>query len=98
MRVVRLVTRLNRGGPLRQLEALVPGLLRRGIDGPVWVGEPEPSEEDAADVLRGLGATVEIVPGLKRGIDGVADSRAFRWIRARLRRKLPRASLRATQP
>jgi glycosyltransferase involved in cell wall biosynthesis len=84
MRVVRIVTRLNRGGPLRQLCALVPGLARDGIAGPVWIGEPADGEEDASDDLRALGVEVEIVPGLSRGLALVRDARAWRWMRRRL--------------
>jgi glycosyltransferase involved in cell wall biosynthesis len=84
VRVVRIVTRLNRGGPLRQLQALVPGLARLGAAGPVWVGEPEPTEEDASAELAALGATIERVPGLERGIHPARDRRAWRWMVARL--------------
>ena len=56
MRVVRVITRLNRGGPLRQLEALVPGLARLGVVGPVLTGAvPEGEDDGTADlVARGV--------------------------------------------
>ena len=84
MRVVRLITRLNRGGPLRQLEALVPGLAREGCHGPVWTGEPADGEQDASGDLARHGVGIERVPGLTRGIDLTRDARAWRWIRRRL--------------
>lgn len=84
MRVVRIITRLNRGGPLRQLAALVPGLAREGITGPVWTGAPADGEEDAAADLRALGVEVEVVPGLGRGVAPLGDARAWRWMRRRL--------------
>ncbi|MCC7138421.1 MAG: glycosyltransferase [Planctomycetes bacterium] len=84
MRVVRVVTRLNRGGPLRQLLALVPGLAAEGIGGPVLVGEPAPGEEDASGELVAAGAQVERVPGLVRGVSPVRDAQAWRWLRRRL--------------
>ncbi|HVG95020.1 MAG TPA: glycosyltransferase [Planctomycetota bacterium] len=89
MRVVRIITRLNRGGPLRQLDALVPGLAERGIEGPVWVGRPEAGEEDAADELARRGVRVERVPGLSRGMRPGDDARAFRWMRRRLSAERP---------
>jgi len=89
VRVVRIVTRLNRGGPLRQLCALVPGLARRGAVGPVLVGEPAAGEEDASDELEGLGVDVVRVPGLRRGIAPASDWRAFRWMLSYLRRARP---------
>ena len=89
MRVVRIVTRLNRGGPLRQLCALVPGLARRGVTGPVLVGEPAAGEEDASDDLARLGVEIVRVPGLARGLAPTHDWRAFRWLLACLRRTRP---------
>jgi glycosyltransferase involved in cell wall biosynthesis len=89
VRVVRIVTRLNRGGPLRQLQALVPGLARAGVGGPVWTGAPGPGEEDAAADLARLGVEVVRVPGLVRGISPSRDARAWRWMRARLARERP---------
>jgi glycosyltransferase involved in cell wall biosynthesis len=89
VRVVRVITRLNRGGPLRQLEALVPGLARRGVSGPVWTGAPAAGEEDRSGDLRALGVEVVRVPGLRRGISPPDDLRAFAWMRARLRRERP---------
>ena len=89
MKVVRIITRLNRGGPLRQLQALVPGLARLGIAGPVWVGEPAAGEEDCSDLLRAAGVDVVKVPGLRRPISPFADRRARRWIRDRLLEERP---------
>jgi glycosyltransferase involved in cell wall biosynthesis len=86
---VRIVTRLNRGGPLRQLEALVPGLAARGVAGPVWTGEPADGEEDASDVLRRRGVEVEVVPGLRRLPSPAADAAAWRWMGRRLRETRP---------
>lgn len=89
MRVVRIVTRLNRGGPLRQLCALVPGLAREGIGGPVLVGEAPHGEEDASGDLRALGVAVERVPGLVRGVSPRDDAAAWRALRRRLRALRP---------
>lgn len=89
MRVVRIVTRLNRGGPHRQLLALVPGLAAAGAVGPVLVGAPGPGEEDVAGELEALGVVVERVPGLARGLAPAADARAWRWLRRRLRALRP---------
>lgn len=82
MRVVRVITRLNRGGPLRQLEALVPGLARLGIEGPVLTGEVPAGEDDGTEDLARTGAEIVRVPGLRRGVDPFADARALRWIAA----------------
>jgi glycosyltransferase involved in cell wall biosynthesis len=84
VKVVRIVTRANRGGPLRQLQALVPGLARLGIEGPVWVGAPAPGEEDASEELAAVGARLERVPALQREIHPGRDRRAWRWMVDRL--------------
>lgn len=88
-RVLRVITRLNRGGPLRQLLALVPGLATRGWDGPILAGVTDPGEPDGAAELRATGACVETLPMLRRGIEPGADTRALRAIVARIRRTRP---------
>jgi glycosyltransferase involved in cell wall biosynthesis len=89
VRVVRVITRLNRGGPLRQLEALVPGLAGLGIDGPVLAGEVPRGEDDGTVDLERAGVRVVSVPGLLRGVSPFADARALRWIRAFLATERP---------
>lgn len=81
MRVVRVITRLNRGGPLRQLEALVPGLARLGVEGPVLTGEVPPGEDDGTADLARHGVEIVRVPGLVRRISPWHDARASRWLR-----------------
>lgn len=88
-RVLRIITRLNRGGPLRQLCALVPGLAELGWDGPVLAGIPEPTEPDGSEDLRAVGADVIALPELGRGIDPVSDARALRAVIRHLRRDRP---------
>lgn len=84
-----MITRLNRGGPLRQLQAIVPGLAARGIDGPVLVGAVPDGEDDGTADLLATGARVVRVPGLSRGIDPAADARALDFLVAYLRRMRP---------
>ncbi|MDJ0973197.1 MAG: glycosyltransferase [Planctomycetota bacterium] len=83
--MLRVITRLNRGGPLRQLTALVPGLAARGWDGPVLAGITESGEPDGSEDLKARGADVQPLPELRRGLDPRADTRALRalvrWIR-----------------
>ncbi len=87
--VLRIVTRLNRGGPARQLEALVPGLARLGWHGPVVHGRPGPGEDDASAGLERAGAPLVLLPALGRGIDPLADLRALRGLLALARRVRP---------
>ena len=88
-RVVRIVTRLNRGGPSRQIEALAPRLPARGWSGPVLAGWPEPGEGDAFEDLAALGVAVERVPSLRRGLSPRRDARALRELLALLEREAP---------
>ncbi len=88
-RVVRVITRLNRGGPLRQLCALVPALAERGWTGPVLVGHTEGHEPDGVADLAATGAEVIRVPGLGRGLSPGADGRALRRILRHLRARRP---------
>jgi glycosyltransferase involved in cell wall biosynthesis len=88
-RVLRIVTRLNRGGPLRQLAALVPGLAARGWSGPVLFGETEPGEPDGRADLEAGGAELVLVPTLRRGLSAVRDLRAIRDLTALARAAAP---------
>jgi glycosyltransferase involved in cell wall biosynthesis len=87
--VLRVVTRLNRGGPLRQLEALVPALAERGWTGPVLAGRAEPHEPDGTAALTARGVEVIRLPSLRRGIDAGADARALREVLGAVRRIRP---------
>lgn len=87
--VVRIITRLNRGGPLRQLCALVPELAKVGWEGPVVTGRVERHEADGAADLEAAGAHVIRVRALGRGIDPSADPRAMKAIMALVRHHRP---------
>ncbi|MDJ0522558.1 MAG: glycosyltransferase [Planctomycetota bacterium] len=88
-KVVRIITRLNRGGPLRQLCALVPELARRGWSGPVVAGRVGGGESDGTDELRACGADVIRLRTLGRGIDPSNELRAFKSLLAVLRHHQP---------
>ncbi|MGE0192337.1 MAG: glycosyltransferase [Planctomycetota bacterium] len=88
-RVVRVVTRLNRGGPSRQIEALAPRLAERGWSGPVLAGWPEPGEGDAFEDLGRLGVPVLRVPSLRRGLSPRRDARALRELLGLLESERP---------
>lgn len=83
-RVVRIITRLNQGGPVRQLAALVPGLAARGWTGPVLHGALPADELDASHELSAQGAELVRLRWLERGLRPSRDVRAFRELRQRL--------------
>ncbi len=82
MRIARVLTRLNLGGPARQVLASDPILKERGHDVTVFVGAPEPGEGNLTDELRAAGVEVRHVPGLRRGVSAVLgdDRRARRYL------------------
>ncbi|MCK6446339.1 MAG: glycosyltransferase [Planctomycetes bacterium] len=89
MRIARILTRLNLGGPARQVLASDPRLGARGHVVRVFVGEPEPGEGDLFDAARRLGIDVVRVPGLARGFHPAGDLRAKAFLARELERFEP---------
>ncbi len=91
MRIARVLTRLNLGGPARQVLGSDPILKERGHDVIVFAGEPEPGEGDLTDELRSCGVEVRHVPGLRRGLSAVLgdDWKARRFLQEALARWRP---------
>ena len=87
--VLRFVTRLNVGGPLRQLEALCRGLAETEWRGPVVHGTVEPHETDGAHRLRQRGVHLIALPGLARGVQPVVDLVTLRRALGIVRRLRP---------
>jgi len=80
MRIARVVTRLNLGGPARQVLASDPLLRARGHEVRVFAGRPEPGEGDLFATLGARGVEVVEVPGLVRGGGPLANARAWRFL------------------
>lgn len=87
--LVHVIARLNDGGPVRVLAALVPGLQRAGFRVTVLTGVCSADEPDRTDWLRAHGVHVEIVPGLGRTVRLADDWQAFKALRQRLRELQP---------
>ncbi len=81
MRIARVLTRLNLGGPSRQVLASDPILGHRGHRVRIFVGSPEPGEGDLFEVARERGLDVVRIPGLSRGLNPLGDRRAQRVLR-----------------
>src|SRR5262249_16423399 len=83
--VLRVIARLNVGGPPLPLPYLPPGLTERGYDTTRVAGTVGGGEESMAYVVEGAGARVVTLPGLSREIaplhDAVAIVRLARLIR-----------------
>lgn len=84
MRIARVLTRLNLGGPARQALASDPILGGRGHEVRVFCGRPDPGEGDLREEYRERGIDVREVPGLGRRVSPRDDLRAFRALRREL--------------
>jgi glycosyltransferase involved in cell wall biosynthesis len=84
VRVARVLTRLNLGGPARQALAVDGELAKRGVKVRLFCGVPQAGEGDLFSEFERSGLDVVRVPGLGRGVTGIGDLRAL-WA---LRREL----------
>ena len=88
MRVVRLITRLNIGGPAIQAIGLSTALARFGYDTLLVHGALDTAEGDMQYLLDGT-TPVEFLPSLVRPVSPAEDLRALRQILGILRRTSP---------
>lgn len=84
MRIARVMTRLNLGGPARQALASDRWLRERGHAVRLFTGEPEPGEGDLTAEFRAQGHDVRRIPGLARGVSLLGDWRALRALKREL--------------
>ncbi len=84
MRIARILTRLNLGGPARQVLESDARLLAFGHEVRVYCGSPEPGEGDLTQALLEQGVQVVRVPGLARAIRPWKDRRALQFLRGEL--------------
>jgi len=84
VRIARILTRLNLGGPARQALAGDSVLARKGHEVRILAGSPEPGEGDLFDEFRRRGLDVVRVPGLARGLSPASDLRALAVLRREL--------------
>jgi len=83
VRIARVLTRLNLGGPARQVLASDPRLVARGHQLRLFAGRSDPGEGDLFDTLRGRGLDVVRIEGLRR-----APALSDLFVLGRLRREL----------
>jgi glycosyltransferase involved in cell wall biosynthesis len=77
IRVVRLFSRLNIGGPAIHVILLTAGLEQRGYRTRLVVGKETPREGNMLSLAAAKGVRCEAMAGLGREIQPVADFRAF---------------------
>ena len=84
MRIARILTRLNLGGPARQGLASDPLLVERGHAVRIFIGRPGAGEGDLFEAYQERGLDVVRIPGLARGISPFGDLRALMALRREL--------------
>jgi glycosyltransferase involved in cell wall biosynthesis len=82
--IVRIVTRLNIGGPAIHVALLTKSLDPARFSSCLVIGRPDATEGDLRDLLDGVRATILDLPSLQRRLHPIADL----WTLARLARIL----------
>src|SRR5213078_1505556 len=76
IRVLRVIARLNMGGPALHVAYLSAGLKERGYDTTLVAGSLALGEESMSNIAEGLGVPIVTVPELHREISPFRDVRA----------------------
>ncbi|HKE01314.1 MAG TPA: glycosyltransferase [Planctomycetota bacterium] len=88
-RILRVVARMNVGGPARQVIELARGLAPRGYETVVATGTPEVSEGDLRPEAERRGIRVVTIRGLGARVRAFSDARALGELTAFVRRERP---------
>jgi glycosyltransferase involved in cell wall biosynthesis len=89
VKVVRVIARLNMGGPALHVAYLTAGLRDRGYDTTLVAGTLARGEDSMAFVADGLGVDIVTIPELGREISPLRDLAATVRLAALIRRKRP---------
>ncbi len=89
MKVLRVIARLNMGGPALHVAYLAAGLRDRGYETTLVAGTLARGEDSMAFVADELGVKVERVPALSREISPLHDTRAIFEVARLIRRERP---------
>ncbi|HZI17575.1 MAG TPA: glycosyltransferase [Pyrinomonadaceae bacterium] len=84
MKVVRIIARLNVGGPARHVAWLEAGLRRAGVESLLVSGVVPPGEDDMSYFARSLGVEPVVIPEMSREIspkDAVTVWKLYRLLR-----------------
>ncbi len=88
-RVVRIVSRLNVGGPAKQALLLSKGLEAEGFETLLVAGTPGPEEGDLGEEARAKGIRLEVLPSMRRELRPLRDLRSLASLVSILRRERP---------
>jgi glycosyltransferase involved in cell wall biosynthesis len=89
IKVLRVIARLNMGGPALHVAYLSSGLRERGYDTTLVAGSLAVGEESMADVAEHLGVSIVTVPDLHREISPLRDLRAVYHVAGLIRELRP---------
>jgi glycosyltransferase involved in cell wall biosynthesis len=89
VKVLRVIARLNMGGPALHVAYLSEGLRERGYDTTLVAGTLARGEDSMSFVAEELGVRVERVPELSREISPLRDIRAILRLAQLIRRERP---------
>lgn len=89
VKVLRVIARLNIGGPALHVAYLTAGLAERGYDTTLVAGTVGRGEESMASVAEHRGVRIETLKGLHREIAPVRDLRAILSLAGLIRRERP---------
>lgn len=89
VRVLRVIARLNVGGPALHVSTLAHGLQGRGYETTLVAGDVAPGEESMAFVAERAGVEIVRVPGLSRELSPARDALATLRLARLIRRLRP---------
>ena len=89
IRVLRVIARLNVGGPSLHVSYLTEGLASRGYETTLAAGEISEGEASMAFVAEQRGIDVRPVPALQREVSPFGDSKAVRYLARLIRQERP---------
>lgn len=87
--LIRVITRLNIGGPAQHVVLLTAHLAQRGFDCMLTTGRVDPHEGDMSDLAARLGCTPVVVPTLRNGAGVLSDLRSLLALYRHFRRVRP---------
>ncbi len=94
MKVVRIIARLNVGGPARHVAWLEAGLRREGVESLLVTGTVPPGEDDMGYFAAGLGVTPVVIPEMSREVSPKDFVTVWKLYRLLLRASGPTSSTR----
>jgi glycosyltransferase involved in cell wall biosynthesis len=89
IKVLRVIARLNVGGPALHVSYLSRGLATRGYETTLVAGDVAKGEESMAWVAEEEGVEVMRLPGLSREISPLHDLRSILWLSRLIREQRP---------